>query len=140
MPTEETNSAQSESKTTASSLISNIVEDATAIVYGTRDLAKAELKDSVKNAGISIGLFTLALGISWVALILLFVAGAFGLVAAGLPEWAAFLSVAAGMLLVSVLFVLIGKSRAKKIGIPTRTIESIQQSIDTLVALLPTKK
>ena len=140
MPTEETNSAKSESKTTASSLISNIVEDATAIVYGTRDLAKAELKDSVKNAGISIGLFTLALGISWVALILLFVAGAFGLVAAGLPEWAAFLSVAGGMLLVSVLFVLIGKSRAKKIGIPTRTIESIQQSIDTLVALLPTKK
>jgi hypothetical protein len=56
------------------------------------------------------------------------VAGAYGLVAAGLPVWAGFLIVAGTLILVALILALVGRSRTKKIGPPVRAIDQAEKT------------
>ena len=56
------------------------------------------------------------------------VAGAYGLVAAGLPVWAGFLIVAGVLLLLAIVLGLVGRARAKRVGPPQRALEQVQQT------------
>ena len=86
-------------------LVSLAVKDVSQLIKWEIDLAKLELRDDVKRIGISGAMLGVAGFIGCLVLVLLSFAAAFGLVAAGIPTWAAFLIVAGVYLLVAGLAV-----------------------------------
>jgi Putative Actinobacterial Holin-X, holin superfamily III len=103
-------------------IIKNITNDVKLLVQDQIELAKTELVPAAKNGGTGAGLFGAAgyFGIS--ASILLYFAAAFGLVAAGLAAWLAFLIVAAALLLIAGILAGIGYLFIKRVRPPERTI------------------
>ena len=103
-------------------IIKNITDDVKLLVQDQMELAKAELVPAAKNGGTGAGLFGAAgyFGIS--ATILLYFAAAFGLVAAGLAPWLAFLIVAGALLLIAGILAGIGYLFIKRVKPPERTI------------------
>ncbi|HET9304189.1 MAG TPA: phage holin family protein [Propionibacteriaceae bacterium] len=103
-------------------IIKDITNDVKLLVQDQIELAKSELVPAAKNGGTGAGLFGAAgyFGIS--ASILLYFAAAFGLVAAGLAAWLAFLIVAAALLLIAGILAGIGYVFIKRVRPPERTI------------------
>ena len=103
-------------------IIKDITNDVKLLVQDQIELAKTELVPAAKNGGTGAGLFGAAgyFGIS--ASILLYFAAAFGLVAAGLAAWLAFLIVAAALLLIAGILAGIGYVFIKRVRPPERTI------------------
>ncbi len=122
---------------TVGQLISDVSTHLSSIVQGEINLAKAELKSSVTNAGAGVGLFVAAVVLVFFSLTFLFIAGAEGITALGLPRWSAYLIMFAVILLLAGLCVLIGYLRVKRVKAPTRTIET---SKDTVAFLKATAK
>jgi uncharacterized membrane protein YqjE len=115
-----------------SKMIESLQSDVTGLVQDHIELAKAELRETVKNASIATGLNILALSIAWVGLIFLFIAGAFGISAAGLPDWLSFLIMGLGLFVVAGLCVAIGILKFKKAAKPKRTIQSLNKTYGAL--------
>jgi hypothetical protein len=103
-------------------IIKNITDDVKLLVQDQMELAKAELVPAAKNGGTGAGLFGAAgyFGIS--ATILLYFSAAFGLVAAGLAPWLAFLIVAGALLLIAGILAGIGYLFIKRVKPPERTL------------------
>ena len=114
---------------TLGQLVAQASDDLSGIVRAEIALAKAELRGDVKNAALGGGLFGAAGSLGLLASILLVIAAAYGLVAAGLAPWLAFLIVAVVLLLIAGILALVGKSRLGKLGPPERTIRSAQATI-----------
>jgi hypothetical protein len=114
---------------TLGQLVAQASDDLSGIVRAEIALAKAELRGDVKNAALGGGLFGAAGYLGLLASILLVIAAAYGLVAAGLAPWLAFLIVAVVLLLIAGVLALVGKSRLSKLGPPERTIRSAQATI-----------
>ena len=113
--------------------VGELVAEASAslstILRGEIELAKLELKSSVKNAAISGAAFGAAAVMLAFAAIFGLVALAEGLVAAGLWRWLAYLIVFALLMLVIGLAVVVGISRIKKIKAPEQTIETGKDTV-----------
>jgi hypothetical protein len=103
-------------------IIKNITDDVKLLVQDQIELAKAELTPAAKKGGTGVGLFGAAGYFGLSASILLYFAAAFGLVAAGLAAWLAFLIVAAALLLIAAILAGIGYLIVKRIRPPERTI------------------
>jgi hypothetical protein len=103
-------------------IIKNITDDVKLLVQDQIELAKTELIPAAKNGGTGAGLFGVAGYFSLSATILLYFAAAFGLVAAGLAAWLAFLIVAAALLLIAGICAGIGYLFVKRVKPPERTI------------------
>ena len=114
---------------TLGQLVAQASDDLSGIVRAEIALAKAELRGDVKNAALGGGLFGAAGYLGLLASILLVIAAAYGLVAAGLAPWLAFLIVAVVLLLIAGVLALVGKSRLSKLGPPERTIRNAQATI-----------
>jgi hypothetical protein len=114
---------------TLGQLVAEATQDVTEIMRGEIALAKAELKVDIKNGAIGGGLFGAAGYLGFLASILLTIAAAYGLVAAGLRPWLAFLVLAVALLLIAALLALIGRSRISKVGPPQRAIRSARETI-----------
>ena len=114
---------------TVGQLVAQASQEVSEIVRAELALAKAELASSAKNGAIAGGLFGAAGYLGFLASILLTIAAAYGLTAAGLPPWLAFLVVALVFLLLAGLLALIGKSRIGRVGAPKRAIESTRLTI-----------
>ncbi len=114
---------------TLGQLVAQASDDLSGIVRAEIALAKAELRGDVKNAALGGGLFGAAGYLGLLASILLVIAAAYGLVAAGLAPWLAFLIVAVVLLLIAGVLALVGKSRLGKLGPPERTIRNAQATI-----------
>jgi hypothetical protein len=95
-------------------------------------IAKNVFKVEVRSAVVGGALFGAAALVSALALPLLLIAAAYGLVAAGLPRAVAFLIVAAVLLLLAGVLALFGKRAVSKVGPPERTIRTAK---DTAVFL-----
>ena len=110
-------------------IIKNITDDVRLLVQDQIELAKVELIPAAKNGGTGAGLFGAAgyFGIS--ATILLYFAAAFGLVAAGLAAWLAFLIVAAALLLIAAILAGIGYVFVRRVRGPERTIAQANQTV-----------
>lgn len=115
-----------------SKVVNNIVDDATTVVQGTLDLARTEIKEQARSGAAGIALAILALGLVWLSLIFILVAGAFGLVELGMTTWGAFLAVAGVMLLLALIFVAAGIKSIKKVRGPVKTIDSVSKTIKTV--------
>jgi hypothetical protein len=109
---------------TLGALFVNASRDLSALVRSEIELAKAEIRVDVKNGATGGAMFGAAGFLGLLAVVLLSIAAAYGLVALGLhPAWA-FLIVAAVYLLVAALLVLVGKRAVSKVGPPERTIRT----------------
>jgi len=120
---------------TLGQLVADATRDISSIVHSEVALAKAEIAADAKKAGAGAGMFVAAGVLAFLALILLLIAAAYGLVAAGLPPWAAFLIVAVVLLVIGAILVLAGKHSFDNLkGKPERAIKSTQ---DTIAAVRP---
>ncbi|MGH8894730.1 MAG: phage holin family protein [Actinomycetes bacterium] len=102
--------------------------DLSALVRSEVELAKAEIRQDVKNGVAGGAMFGAAAFLGVLAVILLSVAAAYGLVALGLHPGLAFLSVAGFYLLVAGLLALGGKQAVGKVGPPERTIRTSKET------------
>jgi hypothetical protein len=120
---------------TLGQLVASATQDMSAIVKSEIDLAKAEITADAKKAGSGAALVAIAGVFAFLALILLLISAAYGLVAAGLAPWLAFLIVAVALLVIGGICVLVARSAFQKIqGKPERTIKTTQ---DTIAAIKP---
>jgi len=109
---------------TLGALVVNASRDLSALVRSEIELAKAELRAEAKHGAAGAGMFGAAGFLGLLAVVLLSIAAAYGLVALGLhPGWA-FLIVAVAYLLVGALLVLLGKRLISRVGPPERTIRT----------------
>lgn len=115
-------------------IIKDISDDVKLLIRDEVELAKAELIPSAKQAGLGAGLFGAAGYFVITALLLLFFAASYGLVAAGLPTWAGFLIVGGVLLVLAAVLALIGKTRVDKVKPPERTIANATDTIDGVKA------
>lgn len=118
-------------------LVADASHDLTTILRSEVALAKAELKADVQAAAIGAGMFAAAGVVAFLAVILLLIAAAYGLVAAGLSPWLAFLIVAVVLLVITAVLALVGKSRLSKAGPPERTIRTSRETVETLKHVKP---
>ncbi len=103
-------------------IIRNITDDVKLLVQDQMELAKAELTPAAKLGGSGAGLFGVAGYFALSATIIFYFAAAFGLVAAGLAAWLAFLIVGGALVLIAAICAGIGLILVRKIKGPDRTI------------------
>ena len=112
--------------------VADIIKDLTAdvklLVQDQIELAKAELTPAAKQGGTGLGLFGAAGYFALSATILLYFAAAWGLVAAGLSAWLAFLIVGVALLLIAGILGGIGYLIVRTIKGPDRTIAQANQT------------
>jgi hypothetical protein len=118
-------------------LVSDASRDLSQIVRSEVALAKAELKAEVTTAATGAGMFAGAAVLAFLALILLLIAAALGLVALGVDPWLAFLIVAVALLLIGGVLVLVGRSKLRQAGPPERTIRTTKETVETLKSVKP---
>lgn len=122
---------------TLGQLVADASQDLSSIVKGEIALAKMEIKSDVSKGGKGAGLLVGAGIFALFMLGFLFTAAAWGLVAAGLPNWAGFLIIGGVLLLITLILALMGKSALGKMqGKPVKTIDNAQK---TVAALKPPK-
>jgi Putative Actinobacterial Holin-X, holin superfamily III len=123
---------QNGSEPTVGQLVANASRDLSALVRNEIQLAQAELKRSAQAAGVGAGMFAVAAFLGLLAIILLTISAAYGLVAAGLHPALAFLIVAGALLVIAAVLVLIGVRQLKKAQPPTRAIETSKESLKAI--------
>jgi hypothetical protein len=116
--------------------VGQLVSDASThlsnLLHSEIELAKLELRSTVKNAGTGIGLFLGAAVVLVFSLTFGFFALAEGLAEAGLDRWLAFLVVFGMQLVLVALFVYVGVKKVKRIKAPARTIKTTRETVDYL--------
>jgi hypothetical protein len=113
---------------TVGQLVVQAQREFAAVVRGEVELAKAELRDIATAAGTGVGLFGAAGFLGVVAFILLSIAAAYGLVAAGLHPALAFLVVAGVYILLALVLAVVGRSQLRKVSPPERTMASLAET------------
>jgi uncharacterized membrane protein YqjE len=113
-------------------LVSDASTHLSELVHGEIELAKLELRSTVKNAGTGLGLFAAAAVVLVFSLVYGFQALAEGIAALGLDRWLAFLIVFVLQVLVAVLFVVLGYRKVKRVKGPQRTIRTTKETVDYL--------
>jgi uncharacterized membrane protein YqjE len=113
--------------------VGQLVSEASAhfstLLHSEIELAKLELKSSVKNAGTGLGFFGAAAAVLFFSLTFAFVALAEGLVALGLDRWLAYLIVFAFLLVVVAIAVVLGVRKVKRVKAPERTIATSKDTV-----------
>lgn len=119
--------------------IGELVAEATAqvqvLVKAEIELAKAELKNDAKQAGLGAGMFGGAAFFGYFALIFLSVAGAFGIHALGITLGWSFLIVGGVYLVVAAILGALGKSRLDKMSKIERTKRTLRDDVTWAKAL-----
>ena len=115
-------------------LVAEASQSLSALVHNEIELAKLELKASVRHAGTGVGLFAAAAVVLAFSLTFGFLALAEGLVAAGLWRWVAYLAVFAMQLVVVGGCVYLGVKKVKRVRAPERTIETSKETVAYLKA------
>jgi uncharacterized membrane protein YqjE len=114
------------------SLVSLAISDVSKLFKAELDLAKIELKDDLRRVGIGGALLGIAAFVGCLILVLLCFAYAYGLIAAGIWAWAAFLIVAGTCVLLAALAVLIGYLKFRKISGLRLTRQTVQEDLTLL--------
>lgn len=112
---------------TIGKLVVDAFEDIGTLVRHMIELAKSELKVSVRAGGVAIALFSTAVFLLLMSLVMVSFAAAYFIVMAGLdPAWA-FLIVFGGYVALAVLLSIIGYTRIRKVRAPEKTIAQAQE-------------
>jgi uncharacterized membrane protein YqjE len=128
--------APSAGKHAAQPSVGQLVSDASthlsSLIHSEIELAKLELRSSVKNAGTGAGLFIGAAILLVFSLVYGFQSLAEGIAALGVSRWLAFLIVFALLVVAAALLVYLGIKKVKRIKAPARTIRSTRETVDYL--------
>ncbi|PID54590.1 MAG: hypothetical protein CSA58_02660 [Micrococcales bacterium] len=130
--TDTTRDALPGSNRTIGQLVADASRDTSTLVRHEIALAKAELKDSAVKAGTGIGLLAGAAVLGFVGFLILCIAAAWGLIAAGLANWAAFGIVALVLFVIATILALVGRREVSKAGPPHKAIDSSKKTADVL--------
>jgi hypothetical protein len=109
-------------------LVAEASRDLSTLLRAEVDLAKAEIKDEAKTAAKGGAMFGAAGFLGLLAVILLSIALAYGLIAFGIWTWLAFVIVALLYLLIASVLVLVGRNAVNQVGPPERTIRSVRET------------
>jgi len=116
--------------------IGSLVADAhtsfSTLLHGEIELAKLEVKASVKNAGTGAGMFIAAAVLLAFSLTFGLIALAEGLVALHLWRWVAYLIVFGVLVLLALLLVFVGVRKVKRVKAPQQTIETTKDTVSAL--------
>ncbi len=123
--------AASASSQSVTELVASAIADTQGLVRDEIALAQTEMKDSAKQAAKSSGMFVAAALFGLVGFVFVMLTVALALAAAGLPLWAGFGITTLLLLLAAGLFALVGRSQARKIGPPERSINAAQSIVGT---------
>jgi len=113
-------------------LVSEAVSDITRLVKYETDLAKQELLADVRRIGISAGLGATIVVTSFLMLVMLCFALAYGLQTLGVWDWASFLIVTGVLILLAAAFAGIIYLKVRRLDRLRKTRESVQGSIAML--------
>lgn len=113
-------------------LVSDASTHMSTLIRSEIELAKLELRSTVKNAGTGAGLFAAAAVILVFSLTFGFLALAEGLVAVGLWRWAAYLAVFGLQLLAVGMCVYLGVKKVRRVRAPEQTIKTTKETVDYL--------
>lgn len=111
---------------TVRELIGTATQDVTTMLSAQVELAKAELRDSAKQAGSAFGLIAVAAVVGLFAVIFLLFTIAYVLVQFGLPQWAGFGIVTLLLFGGSATLAAVGKRHADRVKGPEHTIGQIE--------------
>ncbi|WP_018157224.1 phage holin family protein [Demetria terragena] len=118
---------------TLGQLVADASSDLSGIVKGELDLAKIELKSEAQKAGKGGAMLAVAGVLALYMLGFLLTAGAWGLYAAGLSPWLAFLIVALVLLVIVLVLALVGKKQFDKMqGGPKSAIDNAQKTVQAV--------
>ena len=110
-------------------LVSEAIQDLTQLVKYETDLAKAELRADLQRLGLSGALLAVAAFTCFLVLVMLCFAMAAGLIAAGVPAWAAFLIVAGTLVLLAAICAGIIYLKVRRMTLLRQTRESVQEDL-----------
>ncbi|HST48770.1 phage holin family protein [Jatrophihabitans sp.] len=113
-------------------LVAEASSSFSTLLHGEIELAKLEIKASVKNAGTGAGMFGATAVLMVFALIFGLIALAEGLVALHLWRWVAYLIVFGLLLLLAGLFALLGLRKVKRVKAPQQTIDTTKSTVTAL--------
>lgn len=110
-------------------LVHDASESLSTIIRGEIELAKLELRSSVKNAGVGVGMFAAAGVLLVFSLTFGLIALAEGLIAMGLYRWLGYLIVFALLLVIIGALVFLGVRKVKRVKAPKRTIDTSRDTV-----------
>jgi len=113
-------------------LVALAAKDVSQLIRYEIDLAKSELVDDVQRVGLAGALGVVAAFVACLVLVLLSIALAFGLVALGIWDWAAFLIVAGAYVLLAVLALGIAYLRLRRMSGLKKTRQTVTESLGML--------
>jgi uncharacterized membrane protein YqjE len=121
-------SARNEAEKTLGGLVAAASRDLSTLVRDEIELAKVEIRQDMQNGVKGGSLFGAAGFLGVLAVVLLSIAAAYGLVAAGLNRAVAFVIVAVVYLIIAGILALIGRRAVSKVGPPERTIRTSKET------------
>ena len=113
-------------------LVAMAAKDVSQLIRYEIDLAKTELRADMKRVGMAAGLGGFSFFFGCLVLVFLGFAYGYGLIAAGVWAWAAFLIVAGTCVLIAVVAVGIAYLRVKRLSGLRLTRETVTQDIEML--------
>lgn len=113
-------------------LVSEAVSDITRLVKYETDLAKSELLADVRRIGISAGLAATILVTSFLMLVMLCFALAYGLQTLGVWDWASFLIVTGVLIVLAAIFAGIIYLKVRRLDRLRKTRQTVQSDISML--------
>ena len=113
-------------------LVALAAKDVSQLIRYEIDLAKTELMDDVERIGLAGALGVVAAFVACLVLVLLSIALAFGLVALGIWDWAAFLIVAGVYVLFAVLVLGIAYLKVKRLSGLRKTRQTVTEGLEML--------
>ena len=113
-------------------LVALAAKDVSQLIRYEIDLAKTELKGDVQRIGLAGALGVVAAFVACLVLVLLSIALAFGLVALGIWDWAAFLIVAGAYVLFAVLVLGIAYLRLRRLSGLSKTRKTVTEGLGML--------
>jgi hypothetical protein len=115
-----------------SGLVASAAQDVSALVRGEIALAKAEVRQDVKQAATGGGMFGAAALLGVFGLLMLCFAAAYGLHATGLGLAWCWLIVAGSLMVLAGFFALIGRARFKRMNGAVATKRSTSRTLEVL--------
>ncbi len=125
-------STQASGPASIGTLVAEAHSSFSTLLHGEIELAKLELKSSVKNAGTGAGMFAATAVLAVFALIFGLIALAEGLVALHLWRWVAYLIVFLLLILLAGLFAMLGLRKVKRVRAPQQTIDTTKSTVAAL--------
>ena len=113
-------------------LVAEASSSFSTLLHGEIELAKLEIKDSVKNAGTGAGMFAATAVLLVFSLVFGLIALAEGLVALHLWRWVAYLIVFVVLVLLAGLFAMLGIRKVKRVKAPQQTIDTTKSTVAAL--------